>query len=195
MMYVYFDGSGEIKSISPDPSAAISATYRAIMVPVSDVEGFLLGKKNPFNYFIKGIERLGTTTYTITRKEPPNAFRNVDNFLTEIGSVARSDDANILIENYINDKVLKISINTVIKDLLVEGTDAEINRLSILLDAPAIYLFFTKKKDPYYLIDTVSVSPKAIFDTDILHIDYTANLSNVSVFTKKLLNGYAYIER
>ncbi len=197
MMYVYFDKSGEIKSISPDPNPAFEDSYNVVTVPLKDVESFMLGKKNPFDYFVKSVIRLGTTSCKITRKQAleTSYLRSVDSFLTELPAFDRSSEANILIENFVNNKKLKISLNPVIKGLLEDGTDIEIEKLTTLIDTPLIYLFFTRKKDPYFLIKTISISPKDLFDKLIIHLDYTDDLSNVSVFTKKIIDGYGYVTR
>lgn len=197
MMYVYFDQAGEIKSICPDINSSFADTSKYITTPLTEVEGFLIGKKNPFDYFLKPTIRLGVTSYKITRKQVINInyLRSKDAFLTEIPKLLRSSGADIIIENFIDTKKLKISINPEINELIKDGTDQEIEQLTALVNTPEIHLFFTRKNDPYFLIDTISISPKELFANTILHVEYSSDLSNTSVFTKRLINGYGYITR
>ena len=187
MMYVYFDTLGDIKSISPDANQSMLALYTVTTVPLPDVEGFLTGKKNPFNYFVKSVNRLGTLSYKIVRKEVAEVsnLRNIDTFLTEVAIYSRTTEPTILIENFTDSKKLRISINPAIKCLREDGTDSEIEQLTTVFNTPSIYLFFTKRSDPYYLVDTITISPRELFEKDNVYIKYTTELKNTSVFTKK----------
>jgi len=164
---------------------------------LTEVEPFLAGKKNPFDYYIKPINRLGNVSYTLTRKETLdiNYLRDVKAFLLEVKAYNRGSEANVLIENIIKDKKLRISVNPGIKSLLYDGTDAEIDTLNSFINTPVMHLFFTKKHDPHFLIETITINPKMLFDSDVQYIDYKNDLSNASVFTKQLLDGYGYIIR
>jgi hypothetical protein len=197
MMYVYFDTAGEIKSIASDPSTAFSDTYSLITTPLDEVDSFLTGRKNPFDYYVKTVSRLGIVSYKITRKAVigTNTLRSVDTFLTELLAYNRGSDANIFVENFVESKTLKISVNPDIKTLLECGSDVEIEKLTSLVNTPLLYLFFTKKNDPHFLLKTISVSPKELFNCSAVHINYAEDLSDASVFTKKLIDGYGYITR
>lgn len=194
-MCVYFDLLGEIKSISPTPNPALSGSHSIINVPLHDVEDFLIGIKNPFDYCIKLTNRTGAKSYKIVRKEKldVNCLRSADSFLTEIPTLAKSSEPNILIENSVDTKKLTISINSAIRDLLTDGTDDEMEKIISLINTPFMHLFFTRKNDPYYLLKSVTISPKDLFDKGTLHLDYTEDLVNVSLFTKKLVDRYSYI--
>ena len=94
LMYLYFDKDGTIKEISPIPNPE-NSMFSVITIPIKEVEPFLLGKKNTFDYFVREINRVGIIAYKITRKAFPSSLRSVDNFVTEIPTFARSSEANI----------------------------------------------------------------------------------------------------
>ena len=52
-MYVYFDNSGNIKAITPIKEAYNETYFSMAMLPLSEVEGFLSGKKNPSDFLIE----------------------------------------------------------------------------------------------------------------------------------------------
>ena len=189
MMYVYFDINGDIKTISPDP-IMVSESYSVATFLLTDVEGFLTGKKNPFDYYVK----ITKQTYKITRKQVLDIsyVRTLDNFLTEIKTLPKSADAFVLIENIVEEKKIKISLNKIVRVLLEDGSDVDQETVSSFINHSSTALFFTRKSDPYYLLHTLTFSPRELFDRSELYWDYTVNLSNSSVYTKKILDGYSY---
>lgn len=191
MMYVYFDELGDIKCISPAINP-IFIGYKYSTLPLSDVEPFLSAKKNPIDYCMKPVKRVTDVTYKLTRKPvlAVNQLRILDGFLTEVETYARSVEANILIEIFPKDKILKISINPDIKSLHEDGTDEEIEKINTLINTTSSSLFFTRKRDPYYLLETVNFSPRELFSHGIIHVSYTGDLENTSIYTKKIIDGY-----
>jgi len=193
MMYVYFDHNGDIKTITPDP-ATISGNYSVANFPLTEVEGFLTGKKNPFDYYVKVLKSFATQSYKITKKHElkVNLVRTLDNFLTEVRTLPRSADALVLIENSVDGKKIKISLNPVVKVLFEEGTDDMQEKISSFINNPPTSLFFTGRHDPYSLLHTLTFSPKELFEKGELFWDYTVDLSTSSVYTKKIFDGYSY---
>lgn len=193
MMYVYFDANGDIKTISPDP-IIVSKNYSAATFLLSEVEDFLVGKKNPFDYYIKSSKEITGNTYKITRKQvlEVSYIRTLDNFLTEVGTMKKSADAFILIENFTKEKKIKISLNSIVNMLLNEGEDKDQDAITAFINNSSSFLFFTKKNDPYFLLHTLIFSPRELFEKNKLVWDYTDDLSSSSVYTKKLLDGYSY---
>lgn len=193
MMYVYFDANGDIKTISPDP-IIVSESYSVRTFPLPEVEEFLTGKKNPFDYYVKATKSIAGPTHKITRKQvlDINYVRTLDNFLTEIQTMPKSSDAFVLIENIIAEKKIKITLNKVVKVLLEDGSDTDQETVTSFINHASASLFFTRKSDPYSLLHTLIFSPKELFDKSELYWDYAVDLSNSSVYTKILLDGYSY---
>ena len=194
MMYVYFDKAGDIKCIAPESSDELVSEFRFAMFPINDVEMFLTGKKNSFDYFVETIKRVVDVSYRITRKPvlELNQTRLVENYLVEIMPLPRSKDATILIENSLQEREITISLNPGVRSLLIDGTDAEQDVLRKLVNTQLSSLFFTRKHDPYFLITTISFSPKLLFSKSFIKIQYEDDLSSASLFTKRLLDGYSY---
>ena len=193
MMYVYFDKNGDIKTISPDP-IIISDSYNVTTFPITEVRGILEGKKNPFDYYIKSTKGLVGTVYKITRKQvlEVSYVRTLDNFLTEVKTMAKSADAFVLIENIVKEKKIKISLNKIVRVLFEEGSDSDQEIITSFISHSLTSLFFTRKGDPYFLLYSITFSPKELFDKGELYWDYDVNLLNSSVYTKKILDGYSY---
>lgn len=197
MMYVTFDIRGEIKSISPSPSYnTIDSSFTVATFPLKEVEDFLLAKKNTFDYYVQRVRKVGGKEYKITRKITEVSYvRTLDNFLTEIKPMARIMDAVIGVENFIEEKKIKLTMNPIIKIMLDEGTDDQIDSIENFVNAPVSHIFFTKKNDPYLHIHTLSFLPKDLFERETIYFDYQADLSNASVYTRKLVEGYSYSTR
>jgi len=193
MMYVYFDSNGDIKTISPDP-VIVSDSYSVATFPLSEVKDILEGKKNPFDYYVKITKSVAGTLHKITRKQvlEVSYVRTLDNFLTEVKTMAKSADAFVLIENIVSEKKIKISLNDIVKVLLHEGNDKDQDTVNSFINHTSTSLFFTRKNDPYFLLHTLIFSPKELFEKSELFWDYNVDLSDSSVYTKKLLDGYSY---
>ena len=193
MMYVYFDSDGNIKTISPDPVGAASVSiYSVSTFPLSEVESFLVGKKNPFDYYVKESKGIAGSTFKITKKQTIDVsnIRTLDAFLTEVGSTLNDSDTLVSIENNISIKQIKISINESLKNILNEDEPALFNMFA---NHPQAHLFFTGNGDPYNLLYSVIFSPRELIDNKIIEINYDVDLSAASLYTKKIINCYKYM--
>ena len=197
MMYVYFDADGNIKAISPDADTLSAALYSSAMFPLTEVESFLTAKKNTFDYYIKSIETFNKVEYKILRKKQIeiSKVRAVDTYLTEITSNRLQKDTIILIENFVSLKQLKITITPELRALKEEGSTEAQESIVNFINTPTATLFFTKKQDPYFLVHSLLFSPKSLFDEGELIFDYEKDLKNLSVYTRRIINRYTYIER
>lgn len=193
MMYVYSDANGDIKAISPDP-VIVSDSYSVAMFPLTEVKDILEGKKNPFDFYVKISKNIAGTTHKITRKQvlEISYIRTLDNFLTEVKTMSKSADAFVLIENFTKEKKIKISLNDIVKVLLHEGDDKDQEAVTSFINNTSTALFFTRKGDPYFLLHTLTFSPKELFDKGELYWDYNVDISDSSVYTKKILDKYSY---
>lgn len=191
MMYVYFDEKGDIKSISPELNT-LEDGIRVTTVLLSEVKDFLLGKKNVSEYYVKQLA--GGTQFTIVMKYVPtlSRVRTLDNFLAEIHTMPKSKDAYILIENYIKEKKIILSLGKLVKLLLNEGPDDVQNLIESFSAQQQSFLFFTNKGNPYSLLHSIMFSPRDLFLREELEFSYTVDLSSASVYTKRLLDRYSY---
>ncbi len=197
LMYVYFDVNGDIKSITPHLDAELDNLYSSTTLPLESVGDFLTGKLNTFNYRVKVNKTALSTTYEIEKKVATtlNLHRRSDMYLSQVENIPRNRDASILIENIVPDKHIKLKINPSVRILQTEGTDLEKESIEKFIDTPSVTLFFTKKDDPYFLLHTIEFIPEELFANDALYIKYTMDLQGVSVYTRKLINGYSYQEK
>jgi hypothetical protein len=196
-MYVYFDSQGNIKAISPDADSLSSSLYGSAMFPLVDVEPFLTAKMNTFDFYVKSTETFNKIEYKIVRKQQIKIsnVRAADTYLTEITSNRVQKDTIILIENFISLKQLKITITPELRILKEEGSAEAQESIVNFINTAVATLFFTKKQDPYFLIQSFLFSPKTLFDEGSLTINYEKDLKNLSVFTRRIINRYTYIER
>lgn len=194
MMYLYFDSSGEIKSISPDPVDRL-ADYKMTTVPVSDVEAFMLGKKNLADYHVKQTKTAVGMSYAITRKHVfvANYVRTVDTFLAEVTTMPTSRDAFVLVENFLKDRTIRISISPVIELMLSDGSDEDQEVANTFIGTKSSSMYFTNRKDPYFLLHTVKFSPLELFNQKELLMPYEVDLSAASLYTMKLFDKYSYV--
>lgn len=196
LMYVYFDINGDIKSITPHLSAELADLYSVATMPIINVYDFLTGKLNTFNYRVKVTKTALSTDYIIEKKVTAvNLLRRTDTYLSQIESIPRNRDASVLIENIVSDKHIKLKINPSMRLLRIEGTEEEKDGIEQFLDTPSISLFFTKKDDPYFLLHTIEFSPTELLEKDTVYIKYEMDLVNISVYTRKIINGYSYHEK
>lgn len=197
MMYVLFDARGEIKSIGSDFPGE-SELYTVSTFSLSEVEGFLAGKKNPSDYYIKTSNVGAGHKYTLVRKQQltVSTIRTLDTYLTEIPRLPKSSDASILIENLVNDKKIKISASETFSILCNDpDTDEQEEMANRFKTHPPVSLFFTAHKDPYHLLHTAILSPYNLLTDGDIYIEYKADLTAASCYTRKLVAGYSYIIR
>src|SRR5574337_774705 len=85
MMYVCFDKNFDIKMITPVLPVVTDGISMAI-VPLSDVEDFSTGIKNPFDYYVSVSENPAGKTYKILKKKTHTITytRTLDNYLTKV---------------------------------------------------------------------------------------------------------------
>jgi len=191
MMYVYFDTAGEIKSISPELTELPEGQFVTTTL-LSEVKDFLLGKKNISEYYIKNLGNGKHFALTKKVSQIVSQVRTLDNFLSEIHTMPRSKDAFVLIENFIIEKKIRISLGTIVKLLFDVGTDEDQEMINSFISQTQSCLFFTKKGDPYSLLHSIIFSPKELFSRDVIEFSHDIDLSDASVYTKRLLDRYSY---
>jgi hypothetical protein len=194
LMYVFYDKNGDIKAITPGLDPALSAEFSVATFPLPEVEMFLLGQRNPFDFSIKKILRAGGDKVKIVRKEyEVNLTRTLDNYLTQVEPLKDQEPIIRIILNLYENSI-KIHIDPLYKDLLTFGSEDEQDDVQAFINSPQSVLYFTKRNNPYHLLYPVVFSPKELFDKQTLEFDIgnELDLSNSSVYTKKLVNSYGY---
>ena len=197
LMYVYYDLGGDIKAITPGIDSTFSNFFFATF-PIKEVEDFLLGKRNPYDYVVKKIERaIGTTVKIIKKELKVNYVRTLDNYLTKIDDMKINgfDKVIIGISNNTTYQSISVQINRDFKRLLTDGTDEEQEDVENFLKQGTSWLHFTKKNNPYHLLYSLPFYPKDVFEKNKAFFKYDVDLSNSSIYTKKIVNSYGYAIR
>lgn len=198
MMYVYYDQNNDIKAITPSLDPVLEKQYTTITMPLRDVEPFLTGRRNTFDYTIKRMSRHGGDKYTLARKGVNiNLTRTEDRYLTKVEHI-KSDGVPIvkITGDAVNQK-LYISLDPAFKDLLWTGTEDQKNDVSEFINRPPAPVYLTKQGNPYHILHTTYFLPKQLFDEEKLRFDVSANvdIENTDAYTKKIVSSYGYYVR
>ena len=197
LMYVYFDQAGDIKAISPDTISSYAGVYSSATFPLSQISIFLEGKANTFNYFIKKDVKGFSSQYLITPKSSVQVsnLRTLDSYLVDISKNTDLDNSIMYVHNDTLARSITVVINPDFVRLLDSGTDSEKKFVESFINIGEISLFFTRKNDPYYLNFTLDFRAAELCKAGTLYLEHDLDLSKSSVFTRKITNGYRYIER
>lgn len=194
LMYVYYDKHGDIKAISPSDIEQYTKSYEYILLPLPEVEPFLLGQKNTFDYIIKKIKKLSGYSPSLTKKFIPiDLIRTLDTYLTEIPE--KCDGETIVrINADVSKRKLIITMNELFKEMYNFGTDEEKEIVDNFVEIDSSILYITEKRNPYSLLTTITFIPKELFDKGKLYFDIPNNidLQNSSAYTKRLVSNYTY---
>jgi hypothetical protein len=197
LMYVYFDTSGDIKAISPDVILSYEGVYQSATFSLAQVSTFLEGKANTFNYFIKKDVKGFSTEYIIAPKSSVQVsnLRTLDSYLEDISKNTDLENSMMCVHNDTLTKDITIIINPELYRLQESGNDSEKKFVESFLNIGRISLFFTRKNDPYYLNFTLDFTVTELHKAGTLCVEHNLDLSDTSIFTRKITNGYRYIER
>lgn len=191
LMYVQFNNIGDIKSISPICDTT-DETYNTELLPISMVEDFLLGKKNIFNFYMVPVMVDNKPTYSIEKRKPViiDYTRKLQSYLALVKNSTSSVLGAIAIENKLSEKIISITLNAEIRESTMDRTE-----LDKFLSVPQSFIYFTKKLDPYFLLHTVVFEPSKLYQLGALHIPYTCDLEDSSVYTCELIGNYTHLEK
>ena len=197
LMYVYFDQAGDIKAISPDVISSYTGVYSSATFPLSQVSMFLEGKVNTFNYFVKKDVKGFSGEYFIAPKSSVqvSSLRTLDSYLVDISKNTEVENSMMYIHNDTLARSITVVINPELNRLQENGNDSEKKFVEAFINIGEISLFFTKKNDPYYLHFTLDFQVAELYRAGTLYLEHDLDLSKSSVFTRKITNGYRYIER
>jgi len=198
LMYVFYDVNGDIKAITPALDENFSAHFSVATFPLPLVEKFLTGVSNTFDYKVKKVEKSSGITYVLLKKLVTiNYTRSLDSYLTKVETTDTKEQyfSGIIITNNTENKVFSVRLSTDIKDMYKNGTEEEQERVSDFLNKGPSTVYITKRNNPYHLLFSFVLAPRALFDTERLYFNYTGSYTNVSAYTKKLVGGYEYKEK
>lgn len=195
LMYVYFDGKGNIKAITPNEDQGISTDYEYAMFPISEVEHFMTGNKNLFNFQVKKVKKASGDTYEILKKQTTiDLTRSLNNYLNKIETTGVIDPIIKIVANPVSGKVT-LSMNEGFKELQTYGTVEEQEIVSDFFAMGLSNIYITAKNNPYHLLFSITFLTKQLFDE--VRMDFTIpeglDIRNSSAYTKKLVNSYCYI--
>ncbi len=196
LMYVYFDKNFDIRCISPAEDISLKNDCRYTLLPLKDVEDFMVGKKNTFDYQIKEIKKFSGSSFILSKKASNVILaRSLDFYLKEIPNDVV--DPTIRIITNVNTKRIAIILNEGFDEIYKYGSIEEQEKIEEFISMGTSSVHITKKGNPYHLLFTISFDSKKLFDEKRIDFDYpeTLDLRNSSAYTKKIIDGYCYTIR
>lgn len=189
MMYVFFDSKGDIKAITPNPDSVFEG-FSSATFPLAEVEDFLKGIKNPFNYSVKKTVHLEGYSFKLVKKDfKVVVTRSLDSYLTPVSSITTGTKPALLITTDVMENTISLDLN-INHDELIDGED----HASAFAGNTPVNLYFTKKNNPYHLLHSIMFIP-SILQQEIhakFHYSPEIDLSKSSVYTRKLIGSYGY---
>jgi hypothetical protein len=193
-MYVFYDKNGDIKAITPNIDKNLENIYFMVTFPLSEVEMFLTARKNTFDYQIKRFDKLDGTTYKFIKKTSNVIFtRTLDSYLTKVDDTTPYG-AILTITNVTYDNVIIVELAKEFREIYENNSEDQEGLLKFINSGPSA-LYLTRKNNPYHLLFSCIFSPKELFSVERLYFNYDGNYTDVSIYTKKLINGYVYKEK
>ena len=194
-MYVFFDEKGNIKAITPSLNDFSDESCSVSTFPLAEVEDFLLGKKSTSGYEIKKIKTFTGEKYILNKKSTEIIYtRTLDNYLTEIKN-EMTPSTIIAITNRKKTNVINVSVTADFKMLYKNRSYEDKDIIDDILKYNTTSVYFTKKHNPYYLLFSITFSPLHLFEKNHLMFEYTNEIEDASAYTKRIINGYSYMER
>lgn len=194
LMNVYYDNVGDIKAITPSEDPGLSAEYLFAPIPIAEVELFLLGQRNPYDFYVSKTKANGVEKFKITKKETKvDLTRSLDNFLTKVSD---KEVANSILRIIAmpNKKTIRLQVDPEFVKLLTSGDDDERSEVEKFIQQGNSILYFTRYNNPFHHLYSLHFNPRILFQSGELLVSYNEkiDLFNSSVYTKKLLKSYTY---
>lgn len=189
--YVYTDEEHNILAITGTPYELMERDNTKIRheLELPEVANLLSGKYSMHQYTVEP-DKNNPLKMTIVKKSyTVNRTRMLDKFLTEITSDI-DVEPQIIITHNIKDKKLIISLREEFRKKLLGG---KTNRKQItIMGVTELVLYATKKNDPSLLYRTFNIRVIQLLRRGRVTVSYDDDLSNVSIFTKKIFPNYIY---
>jgi hypothetical protein len=194
-MYVFYDEKGNIKAITPSLNDFSDETCSVTTFPLAEVEEFLLGKRNTSNYEVKKIKTFTGEKFILNKKIVEIVYtRTLDNYLTEVKNVVSSSTI-ISITNFKSSKMITVNVTENFRLLYKNRAYEDKDIIDDILRYNSTSIHFTEKHNPYYLWFSITFSPQELFEKGHLDFRYTDTIENASVYTKRIITEYSYVER
>jgi hypothetical protein len=195
MMYVYFDKNGDIKAISGTLNDRF-AEFEVATFPLEEIKIFLADKNaaNPGDYSVSKIKRLDGVKYSLVKKNKEIVYtRTLDGYLCKVPPI--TNKTMVSITNNTVDRIIRVSFRQDMIDGYNDGTGENISEIYDFLDLGPLDIYVTEKNNPYSLLYHFKYIPGELFDKGVLYFKYKMDLTNTSVYAKKLNNSYGYKEK
>jgi hypothetical protein len=189
LMYVYFDDAGNIKCISPIEDSAHHDKFMSTKLPIVEVYKFITGELAPNKYKIEKREGKVNEYYVKKRNSEVSYVRTLDRFLTEVTEGYEQDHELEIIADEKNKAMTFRFTDRVRKDInesVDDASQATIHGLKMLK------FYVTTKNDPSMLIESFHVPVSGLLGEKEVVMDYTVDIENYSIFTRRVLNRYGY---
>lgn len=194
LMYVYFDNNGDIKAITPSENNVIGKEYDYVMLPLKEVEPFIMGIRNTFEYTIKKIKKPGGHTYKLLKKfSEINVTRSLDSYLTKVPNDT-FDEYVLKIVAHTKSSKISLVMSPSYKEMYQYGSEEQIEEIDTFINSPKSIIYITEKNNPYNLYYNLEFLPRELFEKSMLdfQISKAVDLRNTSVYTKRLVDSYCY---
>ena len=113
LMYLYYDSRGEIKGITPSEEESLK-DFRFTTIPLKEVEMFLTGEVNPFDYAMRLVG--GKPTKLVKKEVVKIQPRTQSQFLTRIEQKP-TGKADIIVVINSSKRSINVSVNPLIMSL------------------------------------------------------------------------------
>lgn len=195
LMYVYFDKNGDIKAITPTETEMYSREFRHIMLPLEQIEDFITGKKNTFDYIIKTLRKVTGDTFKLTKKfANVNITRSLDTYLTKVNTHTSTEPV-VKIISHISHKSITVELNKSFKEMYAEGTEEEVEKIEEFINSGMSTIYITEMNNPYNFYAKIDFVPRDLFEKLTISVAVPENidLRKSSAYTKRLVESYFYV--
>ena len=188
-MYVYFDDSGNIKCISPVEDVDHESKFQVTQLPLKNVYGFITGEISPAKFIVKKRKGKVNEFVIVERQFEVSHVRQLDRFLTEIDvGFIKDSELEVVVDEA--NASLTFRLSHAIRQEFIESVDnlenASINGLRTLK------FYCTTKNDPSIFIEGFDVPVVGLLQGNVI-VPYKSNISQYSLFTRRVFTKYSYI--
>lgn len=190
-MFVYFNESNNAVAICGFINDEEYEGFKRAVFPLKEVKEFVTGKKN-LNSYILIQDKTDPSKYELKKKHVEiDNVKVLDRFITEVKE-AKPDKFQLVIHNKINEHQVVVHIESSLRQQMLRYNN-ELKAEQVSLNGiPFLYLYFTVKDDPSYLVASFKIPTSNLLAEQMLFIDHEYDLSNTSLFTKKIFKTYFY---
>ena len=184
LMYVYYTSNRRLIGVSKELVDDFKNCAHCKM-PLSEVARFISGKESTKNYIVT-TDQSGKSYLEKAQPEEVtvSAF---DEYMVEIEEGDEGDHQFSIVNNLV-DNTVTVSLEKTFKEAIMEfiGDDYSFNGVT------TIPLYFTLEDNSAILVETINISVESLFKSDSIVIPCKEDLSETSLFYKKLFTSHKY---